>query len=445
MQTSTRSAALVASAVVTSAAIAIATAAAVTTRTEGTSAAARTARTAATTRTAAAARTAATTRTTRTAAAARTAATARTAGTAAAARPAGGAGRPAPPNASEVGGALLARRGVVVHYQRRGLRPLPRVPASAYVIADAGTGAVLAAKDAHGLYPPASTLKVLTAITMLPRLEPGAMVRATKRAASVEPNDVGLVPGHRYKAADLYRALLLISANDAAVALVQASGSFARGMALVNAEAHHLQAYDVVARQPNGLPAPGQVVSAYDLALIARKALSTPAFMSYDATLTARFPVKRHKRVLLVNQNSLLTGYRGGIGGKIGWTEKAGATYIGLARRHGVTLIVTILHATPLTEITSAERLLNWGFAAAGRVRPVGILVPPLSPAGAATGQHAAGQAGDASALSGAQGRPADDVMRLGAGVAACLCVALLGGLAWLRRRVLHGRRAARG
>ncbi|HYS32864.1 MAG TPA: D-alanyl-D-alanine carboxypeptidase, partial [Streptosporangiaceae bacterium] len=341
--------------------------------------------------------------------------------------------------------ALLARRGVVVHYQRRGLRPLPRVPASAYVIADAGTGAVLAAKDAHGLYPPASTLKVLTAITMLPRLEPGAMVRATKRAASVEPNDVGLVPGHRYKAADLYRALLLISANDAAVALVQASGSFARGMALVNAEAHHLQAYDVVARQPNGLPAPGQVVSAYDLALIARKALSTPAFMSYDATLTARFPVKRHKRVLLVNQNSLLTGYRGGIGGKIGWTEKAGATYIGLARRHGVTLIVTILHATPLTEITSAERLLNWGFAAAGRVRPVGVLVPPLSPAGAATGQHAAGQAGDASALSGAQGRPADDVMRLGAGVAACLCVALLGGLAWLRRRVLHGRRAARG
>ena len=430
MQTSTRSAALVASAVVTSAAIAIATAAAVTTRTEGTSAAARTARTAATTRTAAAARTAATTR---------------TAGTAAAARPAGGAGRPAPPNASEVGGALLARRGVVVHYQRRGLRPLPRVPASAYVIADAGTGAVLAAKDAHGLYPPASTLKVLTAITMLPRLEPGAMVRATRRAASVEPNDVGLVPGHRYKAADLYRALLLISANDAAVALVQASGSFARGMALVNAEAHHLQAYDVVARQPNGLPAPGQVVSAYDLALIARKALSTPAFMSYDATLTARFPVKRHKRVLLVNQNSLLTGYRGGIGGKIGWTEKAGATYIGLARRHGVTLIVTILHATPLTEITSAERLLNWGFAAAGRVRPVGVLVPPLSPAGAATGQHAAGQAGDASALSGAQGRPADDVMRLGAGVAACLCVALLGGLAWLRRRVLHGRRAARG
>ena len=358
-------------------------------------------------------------------------------------RPAGTAGRPEPPNASEVGGSLLARRGVVVRYPRHGLRPLPPVPASAFLVADAGTGAVLAAKNAHGLFPPASTLKVLTAISMLPRLGPDAPVLATKRAASVEPNIVGLVPGRLYRAADLFRALLLISANDAAVALVQASGSFAGGMALVNAEAHRLQAYDVVARQPNGLPAPGQVVSAYDLALIARKALSMPDFMRYDSTLTARFPVKRHKRVTLVNQNDLLTRYRGGIGGKIGWTEKAGATYVGLARRHGVTLIVTMLHATPMTEVTSAERLLNWGFAAAGTVRPVGVLVPPLSSARATARRQAAGPAGSASALSGARGRSAGDVMRLGAGVAAGLCVALLGGLAWLRRRVLHGRRAA--
>ena len=282
---------------------------------------------------------------------------------------------------NEVGGALLASRGVVVHYPPRGKRPLPAVPASAYLIADASTGAVLAAKDAHGLYPPASTLKVLTAITMLPRLKPDATIVATRLAASMVPNIIGVIPGHRYKVADLFRALLLISANDAAVALAQASGSFAKGIALMNAEARHLQAYDVVARQPNGLPAAGQVVSAYDLALIARRALQMPAFMTYDSMRTARFPVKRHKRVLLVNQNYLVTKYRGGLGGKIGWTLKAGATYIGMARRKGVTLIVTILHARPLTEITSAERLLDWGFAASGRnhrVRPVGTLVPPL-------------------------------------------------------------------
>ncbi len=278
----------------------------------------------------------------------------------------------------DVGGPLMASKGIVVHYPAKNALPLPKIPASAYVIANARTGAVLAAKDAHGLYPPASTLKMLTAITMLPLLKPNAMVKATRLAVSVQPNIVGLVRGRQYRVADLFRALLLISANDAAVALTQASGSFAKGMALINAEAHHLQAYDVVAKVPNGLPRAGQVVSAYDLALIARQALSMPAFMTYDSTLAAKFRLSKKKMTTLVNQNYLLTKFKGGIGGKIGWTLKAKATYVGLARRHGVTLIATIMHCTPLQEITSAEKLLTWGFRMNKQVSPVGTLVPPL-------------------------------------------------------------------
>jgi len=278
----------------------------------------------------------------------------------------------------DVGGADLASPGVVVNYPPARAVPLPQVPASAYVIADAGSGQVLAAKDAHGLFPPASTLKMLTAITLIPLLNPNATVVATQQAAQTEEYDVGLVAGHRYKVSDLFNALLLISANDAAVALAQATGSLAKGMALINAEAHHLQAYDVVAVQPNGLPATGQVVSAYDQALIARQALAMPAFMKYDSTLSAEFPVTPRTMVPLVNQNKLLTQYPGGIGGKIGWTGAADATYIGMARRNGVTLIVTLLHCTPLQEITAGEQLLSWGFAMDGKLRPVGVLVPPL-------------------------------------------------------------------
>ncbi len=277
-----------------------------------------------------------------------------------------------------VGGADLASRGIVVHYPAGARRRLPRVPASAYVVADAATGQVLAAKDPHGEYPPASTLKVLTAITLIPLLNPDATVVATRRATSVEPNVVGLKLGRAYQVSSLFKALLLISANDAAVSLAEATGSFRRAMTLMNAEARWLQAYDVVAKDPNGLPAAHQHVSAYDEALIARRALAMPAFMKYDATLAARFQVKRRKWVTLVNQNTLLLKYRGAVGGKIGWTDRAKATYIGMARRHGVTLIVTILHARPLTEIISAERLLNWGFAMDRKVRPVGMLVPPL-------------------------------------------------------------------
>ena len=303
-----------------------------------------------------------------------------------------------------IGGPLMADHSTVVHYPAGHPRLLPSVPASAWVIANANTGQVLAARDPHGQFGPASTLKVLTAITLIPRLNPDAMVTASQLAASVEPNIVGLIPGHKYQVADLFRALLLISANDAAVALTQATGSFSRGMALINAEAHHLQAYDVVAKQPNGLPAAGQVVSAYDEALIARQALATPAFMKYDSTLVTRFEVKPGHFETLLNQNYLLTKYPGGIGGKIGWTVSSEATYIGMARRHGVTLIVTILHCTPLQEITSAEKLLNWGFAMNGKVQPVGTLVSPL----ATTAHPAMAAAGKGDARSGSGARVAN-------------------------------------
>jgi len=278
-----------------------------------------------------------------------------------------------------IGGPLLASHGLLVRYPATGARKLPKVPASAWVLADAGTGQVLAARDPHGLYPPASTLKVLTAISLIPALDPDMKVIASRRATSVEPNIVGLARGHSYRVADLFRALLLISANDAAVALTQATGSYSRGIGLMNAEAHWLHADDVVARNPNGLPARGQVVSAYDEALIARQALTLPAFMRYDSTLSASFHIKKKKWVGLVNQNNLLINYRGGLGGKIGWTEEARATYIGMARRHGVTLIVTILHCRSLQEIKAGEKLLSWGFRMDGKVTPVGTLVPPRS------------------------------------------------------------------
>ena len=288
-------------------------------------------------------------------------------------------GRPASP--ATVGGPQLAGRGVVVNYPAGHALRLPAVPALAYVVADAGTGQVLAAKDPHGLLRPASTLKMLTAVTLVPLLNPDATVVASAQATNVTPNVAGLVRGQPYKVADLFRALLLISANDAAIALAQATGSLSHGIALMNAEAHHLQAYDVMAADPNGLDAPGQHVSAYDLALIARQALATPALMGYDATRVANFPVTARTSETLVNQNDLLTRYPGGVGGKIGWTNAAGATYIGMARRNGVTLIVTILHCTPLTEVTYASKLLDWGFAQDGRVRPIGALVSPVTPA----------------------------------------------------------------
>ena len=279
-----------------------------------------------------------------------------------------------------IGGAQLSGRGMLVNYPSGAVPRLPKIKASAWVIADAGTGQVLAAKDPHGWYRPASTLKVLTAISLIPALNPNAMVVASKQATTVSPNIVGLMRGHAYKVSDLFTALLTISANDAAMALAQATGSLSQGMAVINAEARHLQADDTVAVTPNGLDAPGQHTSAYDLALFARQGLQMPAFLKYDRTTSGQFRISKKKSVGLWNQNSLLATYPGALGGKIGWTSAAGATYVGMARRHGVTLIVSLLHCPALTEITAGKNLLNWGFAVDGKVRPVGTLVGPKQP-----------------------------------------------------------------
>jgi D-alanyl-D-alanine carboxypeptidase (penicillin-binding protein 5/6) len=297
-----------------------------------------------------------------------------------------------------IGGAQLSGRGVLVSYPSGSVPRLPKIKAPAWVIADAGTGQVLAAKDPHGWFRPASTLKVLTAISLIPALNPNAMVVASKQATTVSPNIVGLLAGHSYKVSDLFTALLTISANDAAMALAQATGSLSQGMTVINAEARHLQADDTVAITPNGLDAPGQHTSAYDLALFARQGLNMPAFLKYDQTTSAQFKIGKKKSVGLWNQNSLLATYQGALGGKIGWTAAAGATYVGMARRHGVTLIVTLLHCPALTEINAGRSLLNWGFAVDGKVRPVGTLVgplPPPSPAPAPSRPAAAGQQAD--------------------------------------------------
>jgi serine-type D-Ala-D-Ala carboxypeptidase (penicillin-binding protein 5/6) len=310
---------------------------------------------------------------------------------AAVAAPAAAASPPPAATGPVIGGAQLAGHGVLVNYPSGSVPRLPNVAASAWVIADAGTGQVLAAKDPHGWYRPASTLKVLTAISLIPLLNPNATVVASKQATTVSPNIVGLLAGHAYKVSDLFTALLTISANDAAMALAQATGSLSQGMADINAEARHLQADDTVAVTPNGLDAPGQHTSAYDLALFARQGLQMPAFLKYDQTTGGLFRISKKKSVGLWNQNTLLATYPGAIGGKIGWTSAAGATYVGMARRHGVTLIVALLHCPALTEVDAGKSLLNWGFAVDGKVSPVGTLVGPAQPPAPAPSRPATG------------------------------------------------------
>ncbi|HVE62174.1 MAG TPA: serine hydrolase [Mycobacteriales bacterium] len=278
---------------------------------------------------------------------------------------------------SSVGGALLGRDGTVV-LPGPGAPLLPAgVSAKSWVVADLGSGEVLAARDAHGRYLPASTMKTLTAIALIPEVERGALHRARFEDVNVEGSKVGLVPGEFYRVDTLFQAMLVVSGNDAANSLATAVGGTARALALMNATARRLQAFDTVARNPSGLDSAEQLTSAYDLALITRAGMTMPSYRTYVGTLRSRINAPGGKSFEIYNHNKLLTRYAGTTGGKTGYTVQARRTFVVTAQRGGREIVVAMLRSE--TMLPDATKLLDWGFAAAGRVTPVGRLVEPLA------------------------------------------------------------------
>jgi D-alanyl-D-alanine carboxypeptidase (penicillin-binding protein 5/6) len=277
-----------------------------------------------------------------------------------------------------VGGDLLGSPSVVTRLAS-GIAAPPAVKASSYVLGDLDTGEILAAKDAHGRFAPASTLKTLTAVTFIPRLRPTMPVRVTYNDAAVDGTKVGVVPGHYYTIDSLFKAMLMMSANDAAMTVATSTQTLPDALRLMNNEAARLQAYDTVARTPNGLDAKGQSSSAYDLALISRAGLGIPAFRNYVATKRALFPAPHNKHYQIYTHDHLLLNYPGAFGVKNGYTVAAQASFVGAAARGGHRLIVALMHGEP-DLWKDAAQLLTWGFRADGVVAPVGRLVDPVPP-----------------------------------------------------------------
>lgn len=321
-------------------------------------------------------------------------------GPAAAAAPAGtDPGHPGAPGAAGGPGgtlprpSLLYRSGTQVR-PHPGAPEVPDVSALSWLVSDAGTGEVLAASNAHRALPPASTLKTLFALTVLPVL-PGELRHrvSAEELMGIGPGSslVGVAEGHTYRIADLWRGVFLNSGNDAVHVLASLSGGWHTTATRMQAKARSLGALDTHVRSPDGYDTPGQVSSAYDLAVFGREGLRNPDFARYCATAEAEFPGDGDESYGIANTNRLLTGangvepYPGLIGIKNGYTSNAGNTLVAAARRGGRTLVVTVMNPQAgggFAVYEEARELLDWGFAAAGRVDPVGSLdalrAPPL-------------------------------------------------------------------
>src|SRR4051795_7767819 len=282
------------------------------------------------------------------------------------------------PDGSTVGGDDLDTRGVVVG---DGAPPLPAgLAATGWLVADAGTGDVLAARDPHGRYYPASTLKTLTLLTLAPLLDPDQVVVGTTEDENIEGSRVGLVQGGSYPVSLLFRALVLQSGNDAANALARTAGGVDVTVEAMNETAEAIGAYDTVAGTPSGLDVAGQSSSPYDLALIFRALVSDPLTEAVLTTPTAQIPEVpgRAPGYQIQNQNPL-AGYPGTLGGKTGFTDAARHTFVTAAERNGRRLVASVMDTErlPLRAEAQAALLLDWGFALPTGTKGVGTLVEP--------------------------------------------------------------------
>ncbi|MFC5719092.1 D-alanyl-D-alanine carboxypeptidase family protein [Streptomyces gamaensis] len=313
-----------------------------------------------------------------------------------------------PARMSTVGGELLGQPGEQVQ-RGPGAPALPSdISADSWIVADAESGEVLASKNAHWRLPPASTLKMLFADTVLPkfpRTKEHKVTSADLAGMGEGSSQVGIKEESTYTVHDLWLGVFLRSGNDAVHVLSAMNGGVEQTVKDMQAHADELQANDTHVVTPDGYDADGQVSSAYDLTLFARSGLQKADFREYCSTVSAQFPgeeKKGQKRDTfgILNTNRLLTGqglpvYKGIAGVKNGSTTNAGNTFTGVAQRDGRKLLVTVMNPEtkePNEVYKETQRLFDWGFEAYGHVKPVGMLVPPQGAADKSGGGKAGGR-----------------------------------------------------
>jgi D-alanyl-D-alanine carboxypeptidase len=226
-------------------------------------------------------------------------------------------------------------------------------PPEAYILVDAGTGAIITGRNMHEALPPASTAKIMTALVAVERLPPNAKIPVSQNASVRESMRIGMEPGSKWSFKDAMASLMLVSANDAAYAIAEKVGGSIPGFAKdANEAAQRFGMRDSTFGDPAGLTdgtsyEGGPKVSAYDLAIAARNALTVPAIAKWADTRTYSFTDPTGVHHELDNHNKFLPGngfgYAGANGFKTGWTEVADHTLVATAKRNGRECIAVIL------------------------------------------------------------------------------------------------------
>ena len=232
----------------------------------------------------------------------------------------------------------------------------PPVSAASAILVEAASGRVLSEKDADRPMKGASTVKIMTALVVLERLDPEETVTVRPEWTGAEGSSMYLRAGQELTVKELLTGLLLSSGNDAALALsCYTAGSEEAFVRLMNERAAELHMKNTVFADASGLKAEGHSITARDLAVLTEEALKQPVFRELVSLKTAEAGGQS-----LRNHNKLLWMDGRVCGVKTGFTRAAGRTLVSAAEENGMTLICVTLDDP--CDWQDHMSLLSWGF-----------------------------------------------------------------------------------
>jgi D-alanyl-D-alanine carboxypeptidase (penicillin-binding protein 5/6) len=235
----------------------------------------------------------------------------------------------------------------------------PSVDAAAYAVYDPATETWLAESGADDHRAVGSVMKLLTARVVLDTGDLAKVVTVPELSVDSKESAIGLVPGEQFPRDVLFRAMLIVSANDAARSLAaDIGGDEATFVDLMNQTAERMGLVDTHAANPVGLDDADGYSSARDMVLLATDLLGDPTFAAAVVKPTA----KLHGQTF-PSTNDLLGSYPGADGVKTGHTTQAGYCLIGSATRDGRRVIVAVLgSSSDAARAQAATDLLDWAF-----------------------------------------------------------------------------------
>ncbi len=238
---------------------------------------------------------------------------------------------------------------------------VPYVDAAAVVIMDGASGAILYENNAEAPMQPASLTKIATAVIAL---QSGGLDRVftsdVDSKAMPGQSVMGLSPGDQFTLRDLLFGLMLPSGNDAATVIARGVAASDTAFVLkMNLLATALGLMETRFVNPHGMSANGHHMSAYDLAVLSRYAMTVPGFPELAGAY--RHTAHGSKTISMFNANAFVSRYNGGDGVKVGYTRRAGHTLVASATRNGHRIYAVLMNA-PSSQ-ADAVKLIDWAFA----------------------------------------------------------------------------------